>query len=90
MHELLRTRPDLAIAAVNRAQREGLRAQRSLVADLQRDGVISDKVYADLVAEIDTQLDAETPRLIGLPPLDGGDGEDSATSATQERDSQSR
>ncbi|MFN8475180.1 MAG: Na+/H+ antiporter [Anaerolineae bacterium] len=74
VHELLQARPDMAVAAMNRAQREGLRAQRSLVADLQRDGVISDKVYADLVAEVDAQLDSESPRMIGLPqPSDDTD-----------------
>lgn len=82
VHELLQTRPDLAVAAMNRAQREGLRAQRSLVADLQRDGVISDKVYADLVAEIDAQLDAETPRLLGLPPLGDDESEPQSMSST--------
>ncbi len=66
VHDLLQTRPDLATATLNRAQREALRSQRGLVADLQRDGIISDKVYADLVAEIDAELASDTPRLVGL------------------------
>ncbi len=71
VHALVEMHPDLVAAALNRAQREGLRAQRSALADLQREGVISDKVYGDLVAEVDAELDSDTPRLVGLPSTDG-------------------
>jgi uncharacterized protein YaaQ len=38
------------------AQRENLRAQRARLAALRRDGVLSDSIYEELVAEIDFGL----------------------------------
>jgi len=35
-----------------------LRAQRSMLATLRRDGVVSDETYEELVAEVDVALDA--------------------------------
>jgi len=51
--ELLRTSPALAQDELGRARRELVRAQRSTLRGLQRDGVISEEVYEALVAEID-------------------------------------
>lgn len=50
--------PRLAFDEINRARSELLRAQRSALRQLQRDGVISQEVFEKLVAEVDIDLDA--------------------------------
>jgi CPA1 family monovalent cation:H+ antiporter len=49
--------PDLEIEELVTARREALRAQRSVLADLRRDGVISDDAYEELGVEIDAALE---------------------------------
>ncbi|HLF25020.1 MAG TPA: Na+/H+ antiporter [Anaerolineae bacterium] len=55
--ELLREQPALQAEEFNDARREGLRAQRAALATLLRDGLISDHVYEELVAEVDKALE---------------------------------
>jgi len=49
--------PDLEIEELVTARREALRAQRSVLANLRRDGVISDDAYQELGIEIDSALE---------------------------------
>ena len=53
---LQQTHPDLATEELKTARRELLRAQRSSLRSLQRDGVISEEVFERLIAEIDAGL----------------------------------
>ncbi len=53
---LLHERPELRAAAREDAHREGLRAQRATLTALQSGGVISDRVYEELVTEVDAAL----------------------------------
>ncbi len=57
--ETLRQTPELEMQEMITARREALRASRASLASLRRDGVISDDVYAELAAEIDTALQSE-------------------------------
>jgi len=50
--------PELAAKELDTARRELLRAQRSALRALQREGAISEEVFENLVAEIDAGLDA--------------------------------
>ncbi|HEX8118373.1 MAG TPA: hypothetical protein VF521_13940, partial [Pyrinomonadaceae bacterium] len=54
--ELLRERPELHAEEVEDARREGLRAQRAQLSSLLSDGVISEAVYGEMVAEVDAAL----------------------------------
>jgi hypothetical protein len=54
--DLLREHPALRAEELDDARREGLRAQRALLVTLLNDGVISEQVYAELLAEVDAAL----------------------------------
>lgn len=54
--ELLRARPDLREEEAADARREGLRAQRAELLSLYSDGVISERIYAELASEVDAAL----------------------------------
>lgn len=56
--EVVSDAPTLEAEELETARREGLRAQRSMLANLVRDGVISDETYEELVAEVDVSLEA--------------------------------
>jgi CPA1 family monovalent cation:H+ antiporter len=56
---LQRVHPELAAAELDSARRELLRAQRGALRSLQRDGVISEEVFATLITEIDVGLTGE-------------------------------
>ena len=56
---LQRVHPELAAAELDSARRELLRAQRGALRSLQRDGVISEEVFATLITEIDAGLAGE-------------------------------
>ena len=56
--ELLDKYPTLQVEELDDARREGLRAQRASLAALLRDGLISENVYDELVAEVDAALDS--------------------------------
>lgn len=58
VQETLLAAPELQKEEITTAQREALRAQRSMLADLRRDGVISEEAYEEVVAEVDTALDS--------------------------------
>ncbi|MEW6569019.1 MAG: Na+/H+ antiporter [Chloroflexota bacterium] len=58
--ESLRQAPELEAQEIDTARREALRASRSSLAGLRRDGVIGGDVYAELAAEIDAALETET------------------------------
>ncbi len=60
VQEALRKAPQLEFDEVETARREMLRAQRNMIADLRRDGVISDETHEDLVSEIDLVLDTRS------------------------------
>jgi len=53
----LQESPDLEIEELITARREALRAQRSVLVDLRRDGVISEEAYEELGVEIDAALE---------------------------------
>ena len=56
---LQRVHPELAAEELDSARRELLRAQRGALRSLQRDGVISEEVFATLITEIDAGLAGE-------------------------------
>ncbi len=57
VHEKLHEEPSLEIEELITARREALRAQRSALVNLRRDGIISDEAYEDLGVEIDSALE---------------------------------
>jgi CPA1 family monovalent cation:H+ antiporter len=58
VQEVLHDAPDLEAQELFTARREMLRAQRSSLATLRRDGVISDMSYEELVTEIDASIES--------------------------------
>jgi CPA1 family monovalent cation:H+ antiporter len=56
--EVLHNVPQLEIEEMQTARRELLRSQRSTLANLRRDGVVSEEIYSDLVTEIDLALES--------------------------------
>lgn len=72
--------PALALDEIRQARRELLRAERSALRTLQRDGVISLEVFEKLVAEVDLDLDATgeensapSTQPVQQPDADAGD-----------------
>jgi CPA1 family monovalent cation:H+ antiporter len=65
VQEALEGAPDLEADEIVTAHRESLRAQRSVLANLRRDGVIADETYEQLVAEVDVALDSSTEEWAG-------------------------
>jgi CPA1 family monovalent cation:H+ antiporter len=59
VQEALANSPEMEVEQLVTARRESLRAQRSTLAGLRRDGVISEETYEELVAEIDLALGSE-------------------------------
>jgi len=57
VREVLRAEPELETEELDAAWQEVLRAQRSALSGLQREGVISDEVYDKLAVEVDTALE---------------------------------
>ncbi len=62
--ELLEAEPSLNEAARDDARREGLRAQRAMLAELWSNGVISEHVYNELVREVDGKLKDDSHALL--------------------------
>ncbi len=54
--DLLRAEPSLRDAELEDARREALRTERATLARLQSDGIISEPVYEELVAEVDRRI----------------------------------
>lgn len=59
VRETLRAAPKLEAEEIDTVHRETLRAKRSALLGLQHDGVISEDVFNELAAEIDTSLISE-------------------------------
>jgi CPA1 family monovalent cation:H+ antiporter len=68
VREVLTAYPSVEAEELDIARRETLRAQRSALSGLRRDGIISDEIYGDLVGEVDAALTQQT---IGWPDLLG-------------------
>ncbi len=60
VRELLLISPDLAAEELESARRELLRAERSALMGLRRDGVISEEVFQQLANEVDMELVGST------------------------------
>ncbi len=58
IQETLHEFPELEAQEMLTARREMLRAQRGMLATLRRDGVVSEKTYEELVAEVDAALES--------------------------------
>jgi len=69
--EALQTEASLRQRALGDAWRETLRARRNTLSGLYRDNIISDKIYFELVSEVDEMLQNEEK----WPELDGIAGE---------------
>jgi uncharacterized protein YaaQ len=54
--EIILSHPELEIDELETARKESLRAQRSMLSSLLRDGVITEDIYSQLVSEIDAAL----------------------------------
>lgn len=67
VRQALKSAPDLEAEEMDIARREALRAQRSALLGLLRDGVISQDVYEELGIEIDTELGKESLEQFPLP-----------------------
>jgi CPA1 family monovalent cation:H+ antiporter len=61
VRQTLQSAPDLEAEELDIARREALRAQRSALLSLVRDGVISQDVFDELGMEIDMELGKESP-----------------------------
>ncbi|HHB90873.1 MAG TPA: Na+/H+ antiporter [Anaerolineae bacterium] len=59
--------PDLAVKITTSLRREALITQRAAILDLNREGVISDEVARELMAEIDAELDELRRRPASYP-----------------------
>lgn len=68
VREVLASDPSVETEELDTTRREALRAQRSAINSLLRDGVIGEETYNQLVAEIDAAL---TEARIGWPELIG-------------------
>ena len=55
---LLDEQPSLRAEELEDARREGLRAERAMLARLSSDGIISESIYEELVTEVDAKLTA--------------------------------
>jgi uncharacterized protein YaaQ len=63
---VLASNPNLEAEELDTARREALRAQRSTLNSLRRDGVISGEIYEQLVSEVDAALENKQ---VGWPEL---------------------
>jgi len=59
IQETLRDFPDLEAQELLTTRREMLRAQRGMLATLRRNGVVSERTYEELVAEVDAALESD-------------------------------
>lgn len=62
--ELLERHPELYTEEREEAAQEGLRAQRAMLATLFSNGLISEKVYEELVTEVDAALEKRSERVV--------------------------
>ncbi len=73
VREVLGTQPALEAEELDTAWREALRAERSALLGLRRDGVISDEVFDDLATEIDVTLQNAVIEHLPPAPAPAGD-----------------
>lgn len=66
IRDLLRRYPELEAEETESVLREGLRAQRSMLDELLRDGIIAEEAYQDLIGRVDAELQSDRPQMIGL------------------------
>jgi CPA1 family monovalent cation:H+ antiporter len=59
LQETLHDYPDLEVQEMITVQREMLRAQRGMLATLRRNGVISERTFEELIAEVDAALESD-------------------------------
>ncbi len=59
LQEILANNPSVEIEELNTARQEALRAQRSALGSLFRDGIISEDIHEELVGEVDQALTEE-------------------------------
>jgi uncharacterized protein YaaQ len=59
VREVVTNAPEVEEEELDTARREALRAQRSALTSLRKDGVISDEIYSQLVAEVDAATTGE-------------------------------
>ncbi|MBI3942975.1 MAG: Na+/H+ antiporter [Chloroflexi bacterium] len=71
-NQLLQKAPELQAESLEYARKEGLRAQRAALADLLRNGVVSDKVYEELITEVDAKIHESETRLDNFEQLETG------------------
>jgi len=76
VREMLRTETALGAEELDTARREVLRAQRSALLGLRRDGVISEEVFVTLATEVDSTLSGTPESLLveaegEAPPVEG-------------------
>ncbi len=72
VREVLTASPSVEAEELDTARREALRAQRSALTSLLRDGVISEEIYEQLAGEVDTALtqkDVGWPEFIGVQDI---------------------
>jgi CPA1 family monovalent cation:H+ antiporter len=74
VREVLASQPSLESEEVDTAWREALRAERSALQGLRRDGVISAEVFESLAAEIDAALQNPNIQRLPLDPSSAPDG----------------
>jgi CPA1 family monovalent cation:H+ antiporter len=58
VQEVLHGSPEIELQELNTAQREALRAQRSMLAHMRREGLVSEPTYEELVAEVDLAFES--------------------------------
>jgi CPA1 family monovalent cation:H+ antiporter len=58
VQEVLHDVPELETEELRTARREMLRAQRSMLSSLRRDGIIGDETFEELVSEVDQALES--------------------------------
>jgi CPA1 family monovalent cation:H+ antiporter len=66
VREVLEADPSVEAEELDTARREALRAQRSALIDLMRDGVVSEDVYAQLAREVDLAITENQNSWAGL------------------------
>jgi CPA1 family monovalent cation:H+ antiporter len=80
---LLQERPALQQAELDDVRREGLRAERAMLAELLSSGTISEEVYEELVAEVDAALAGEEPPADAASRTDHVDSDPPASDGAQ-------
>jgi len=91
VQEVLHGSPEIELQELNTAQREALRAQRSMLAHMRREGLISEPTYEELVAEVDLAFESldEGTALVSLAAATPQDVKGLLLAVIQDRDLES-